>query len=100
MMAVSTPMAESSKTKESAIANGVASPWVMTPSTSARAMPIDTAVTATAVDGATLRRRRLTDLDPRDQSSSGHVNLHESARNLSRPSAAPVRPDLGEGFGE
>jgi len=52
MMAVSAPMAESSKTKESAIATGVASPWVMTPSTSARAMPIDTAVTATAVDKA------------------------------------------------
>jgi hypothetical protein len=51
MMAVSAPMAASNNPNESATANGVASPWVTAPSTSARAMPIDTAVTATAVPG-------------------------------------------------
>jgi hypothetical protein len=45
-------MAMSSKPKQSAMASGVVSPWVTAPSTSARAMPIDTAVAATAVDSA------------------------------------------------
>ena len=52
MIAVSALMAASNNPNESATANGVASPWVTAPSTSARAMPIDTAVTATAVDKA------------------------------------------------
>jgi len=52
MMAVSALMAASNNPNDSAIANGVASPLVTAPSTSARAMPIDTAVTATAVDNA------------------------------------------------
>jgi hypothetical protein len=54
-------------------------------------------------DGALRRRRRLLRLalacPPHDQSFH-HVNLHESPRHLSRPMPAPVRPDLGEGFGE
>jgi hypothetical protein len=50
--AVSPPIAESSKPMNSATANGVLSPLAIAPTTSARAMPIDTAVTATAVDNA------------------------------------------------
>src|SRR5215831_599442 len=45
-------MAENSKPMNSAIANGALSPLATVPITSARAMPIDTAVTATAVDSA------------------------------------------------
>ena len=52
MMAVSALMAASNNPNDSAIVNGIASPLVTAPSTSARAMPIDTAVTATAVDKA------------------------------------------------
>ena len=52
MMAVSALMAASNNPNDNAIVNGIASPLVTAPSTSARAMPIDTAVTATAVDKA------------------------------------------------
>ena len=52
MMAVSALMAASNNPNDNAIVNGIASPLVTAPSTSARAMPIDTAVTATAVYSA------------------------------------------------
>ena len=57
MMAVSALMAASNNPNDIAIANGIASPLVTAPSTSARAMPIDTAVTATAVDNASAAQR-------------------------------------------
>ena len=51
-VAVSPPIAESSKPMNSTTANGVLSPLATAPATLARAMPIDTAVTAIAVDNA------------------------------------------------
>ena len=72
MMAVSALMAASNNPNDSAIANGVASPLVTAPSTSARAMPIDTAVTATAVDN---ERGRQHQFDESDRSVLRRRNL-------------------------
>ena len=52
MMAVSPPIANNNKPISSAMASGAGSPSARMPKTSARAMPIDTAVAATTVDSA------------------------------------------------
>jgi hypothetical protein len=123
MMAVTTLMAASHNPNDSAIANGVASPLLTAPSTSARAIPIETAVTATAVDKASAavvinstkaiercfgaQTWRASVIPVRGRNVFGmSISTNQCPRiglqwvNRSRPMPARIRPDLGEGFDE
>jgi hypothetical protein len=110
-------MAASRKAMQSAIASGVLSPLVMAPTTSARAMPIETAVTATAVDKAsaavvinsTRVMGRCLGAGPGRAPGLIPVGLvnglgmsisANQSTHLSRRMPAWIRPELGEGFGE
>src|SRR5262249_24004108 len=102
---------------QSAIASGVLSPLVMAPTTSASAMPIETAVTATAVDRASaavvinstrVMGRCLGAGPGRAQGliPVGLVNRlgtsisANQSTHLSRRMPARIRSELGEGIGE
>src|SRR5438552_13688422 len=118
-MALTALTADSSKPTISAIASDALSPVVTVPTTSARAMPMDTAVTATAVDSAsaavvissTKAMERCPAAQERRCSCSiplgGVDDLDMSAPRISfrtsrdsRDMSAPIRPDYGEGFDE
>jgi hypothetical protein len=100
----------------SAIETGRPSPVPTAAMTSARANPIETAVTATAVDNAsaavminsTSAMGRCLGAQPWRLSRShalrrtnvlGISISSNQSSNLLRPMPAPVRPELGEGFG-
>jgi hypothetical protein len=118
MMAVSPPITNSSNPISNAIASGE-SPSARMPNMSARAMPIDTAVAATAVDNASdtvvINSTKVTGCGCEracmiwralrcDAALSRLViSLSRESRisivfaAMSRRIPAPVRPDFGEG---
>src|SRR5438552_8757658 len=101
----------------SPIENGRPSPLPTTAMTSARAIPIDTAVAATAVDNASAavminstraierclgaQSWRLSRYNALRRTNVLGISISSiQSSNLWRPMPASVRPELGEDFGE
>src|SRR5262249_9810703 len=115
-MAVTALMAVSSSATPSAIANGTPSPFGTAPATSARAKPIETAVTAPTVDktsaagvnNSTRGMERLLGAHPRRGARAparrprGIFGMSVSSNHpgICWRMPASVRPELGEHFGE